>query len=276
MREPVSLAYLLARASDTLADTESLDADLRRDMLQGFGKVMRGDDRTAWTDALKKEVIPCQRHEGEIVLLSHMDEIFDWFHGMKDGQGHGAIAKVMEHILHGQSLDIERFELHQCGGLKDDAELEEYCFLVAGCVGEFWTAIGNICLPEFSSIEANRLTEMGIRYGKGLQLINILRDLPSDLRAGRCYLPVSDPSDLDLVNSEAARWRARARNYLKDGHAYASSLALRRVRAATALPGLIGANTLDLLDDASWGALEAGVKVSRRDVYRCAWQSFFV
>ena len=53
MREPVSLAYLLARASDTLADTEGLDAELRRDMLQGFGEVMRGADRAAWTNALK-------------------------------------------------------------------------------------------------------------------------------------------------------------------------------------------------------------------------------
>lgn len=272
----MSLAYLLARASDTLADTEGLGAELRRDMLEGFGEIMRGADRVAWMDALKKEVIPCQKHEGEIVLLTHIDEIFDWFHGMADGQRYGAITKLMEHILHGQSLDIERFELQQCGGLREDAELEEYCFLVAGCVGEFWTTIGNICLPGFSSIDVDGLTQMGINYGKGLQLINILRDLPSDLKAGRCYLPVSDPSDLDLVISEAARWRAQARQYLEDGQAYAKSLTLRRVRAATALPGMIGESTLDLLEDASWEGLEAGVKVSRRDVYRFAWQSFFV
>jgi len=276
MREPVSLAYLLARASDTLADTEGLDAELRRDMLHGFGDVMRGVDRVAWMDQINKEVIPCQQHEGEIALLSHMDEIFDWLHELEDGQRHGAILKVMEHILHGQSLDIERFELQQCGGLSEDAELEEYCFLVAGCVGEFWTTIGNICLPEFSSMEADRLTQMGIRYGKGLQLINILRDLPSDLKVGRCYLPVSDPSDLDSMISETSRWRAQARHYLKEGHMYAQSLGSRRVRAATALPGLIGENTLDLLDEASWEVLKGGVKVTRPQVYRCAWQAFFV
>jgi farnesyl-diphosphate farnesyltransferase len=276
MREPVSLAYLLARASDTLADTEGLGADLRHEMLLGFGEILHGADRAAWLVKLSDEVIPCQHHQGEKSLLKMMDEVFAWFHDFKDAQGHAAILKVMDHILHGQMLDIERFELGQSTRLTQDAELEEYCFLVAGCVGEFWTELGYISLPGFSSIEAERLKSMGINYGKGLQLINILRDLPSDLKLGRCYLPGVDCSDQDAMKAEAARWRARARAYLSDGQAYAKSLKFRRTRAATALPGLIGESTLDLLDHASWEELEEGVKVSRRDVYRFTWESFFV
>ena len=276
MREPVSLAYLLARASDTLADTEGLGADLRHEMLLGFGEILHGADRAAWLVKLSDEVIPCQHHQGEKSLLKMMDEVFTWFHDFKDAQGHAAILKVMDHILHGQMLDIERFELGQNTRLTQDAELEEYCFLVAGCVGEFWTELGYISLPGFSSIEAERLKSMGINYGKGLQLINILRDLPSDLKQGRCYLPGVDPSDRDAMMAEAARWRARARAYLSDGHAYAKSLKSKRTRAATALPGLIGESTLDLLDHASWAELEEGVKVPRRDVYRFTWEAFFV
>ena len=276
MREPVSLAYLLARASDTLADTEGLGAELRHEMLLGFGEILHGADRAAWLVKLSDEVIPCQHHQGEKSLLKMMDEVFARFHDFKDEQGHAAILKVMDHILHGQRLDIERFELGQSTRLTQDAELEEYCFLVAGCVGEFWTEIGYISLPKFSSIEAERLKSMGINYGKGLQLINILRDLPCDLKQGRCYLPGVDPSDRDAMMAEAARWRARARAYLSDGQEYAKSLKLRRTRAATALPGLIGESTLDLLDHASWEELEKGVKVTRRDVYRLTWESFFV
>ena len=276
MREPVSLAYLLARASDTLADTEGLGAELRHEMLLGFGEILHGADRAAWLVKLSDEVIPCQHHQGEKSLLKMMDEVFAWFHDFKDDQGYASILKVMDHILHGQRLDIERFELGQSTRLTQDAELEEYCFLVAGCVGEFWTEIGYISLPKFSSIEAERLKSMGINYGKGLQLINILRDLPCDLKQGRCYLPGVDPSDRDAMMAEAARWRARARAYLGDGHAYAKSLKSKRTRAATALPGLIGESTLDLLDHASWAELEEGVKVSRRDVYRFTWEAFFV
>jgi farnesyl-diphosphate farnesyltransferase len=259
-----------------LADTEGLGADLRHEMLLGFGEILHGADRAAWLVKLSDEVIPCQHHQGEKSLLKMMDEVFTWFHDFKDEQGHAAILKVMDHILHGQMLDIERFELGQNTRLTQDAELEEYCFLVAGCVGEFWTELGCISLPGFSSIEAERLKSMGINYGKGLQLINILRDLPSDLKQGRCYLPGVDPSDRDAIMAEAARWRARARAYLSDGHAYAKSLKSIRTRAATALPGLIGESTLDLLDHASWAELEEGVKVPRRDVYRFTWEAFFV
>lgn len=276
MREPVSLAYLLARASDTLADTEGLDAELRCEMLKGFGEILRGGDRVIWIEKLNDGVLPIQKHAGEATLLGMMDEVFDWLNELECVPSRNAILKVMEHILHGQSLDIERFELQQSQVLQEDAELDEYCFLVAGCVGEFWTEIGNIASANFSSIDAGQLKQMGVSYGKGLQLINILRDLPADLKIGRCYLPGVDPTDHVSINREAARWRNRARAYLVEGQSYASSLRSRRTRAATALPGLIGEKTLDLLDQASWKQLDRGIKVPRRDVYRFMWESFFV
>lgn len=276
MREPVSLAYLLARASDTLADTEGLDAQLRCEMLEGFGEILRGGDRVEWLAKLSNRVMPIQKHAGETLLLGMMSKIFDWLDGFECQRGHSAILKVMEHILRGQSLDIERFEMQQWKALREDAELENYCFLVAGCVGEFWTEIGNIALADFSSIDAIQLKQMGVNYGMGLQLINILRDLPADAKLGRCYLPGVNPADHLAVIKEATRWRVRARSYLLEGQEYAKSLRSRRTRAATALPGLIGGKTLDLLDQASWEDLERGVKVPRHDVYRFMWESFFV
>ena len=113
----------------------------------------------------------------------------------------------------------------------------------------------------------------GANYGKGLQLINILRDLPNDLRAGRCYLPHVDPEDTDALLLEMKRWCDRARGYLQDGASYAQSLTSRRTRLATALPGLIGESTLDMIEAADWQTLSRGVKIDRRQVYQCAWQA---
>lgn len=295
MREPISLGYLLARASDTLADTDGLDASLRSEMLAGFGEIIHGGERSDWLQRLALDVVPKQSHAGEKVLLENMEGVFTWLDALDDeplpasadhyqspdvqsvgGRQKSAILTVMDHILRGQRLDIERFELQQGFRFTLDAELEEYCYLVAGCVGEFWTDIGLISLGEFSRIEAARLKQWGANYGKGLQLINILRDLPADLQAGRCYLPGVDSTDHDALINESARWRARAREYLEDGSSYADSLVHRRTRAATALPGLIGERTLDLMDDADWDELSQGVKVSRREVYRCAWEALFV
>jgi len=294
MREPISLGYLLARASDTLADTEGLDPQLRYEMLAGFSDVIHGGDRSDWLGRLAIEVIPKQQHAGEKVLLENMDGVFTWLDALDDGvlpasEDHyespenqsiggrqkSAILTVMGHILRGQRLDIERFELQQGFSFTLDAELEEYCYLVAGCVGEFWTDIGLISLGKFSRIEASRLRHWGANYGKGLQLINILRDLPSDLEAGRRYLPGVDSTGPEALMEESARWRLRAREYLEDGSSYSDTLWHRRTRAATALPGLIGTRTLDLMEGSDWAQLSKGVKVPRSEVYRCAWESLF-
>ena len=297
MREPVSLGYLLARASDTLADTEVLDAHLRAELLSEFADILAGADASDWVRRIQGEVVPKQMHEGERVLLENISGVLKWLkslaeqpapknaehyeanQGMSKSVGlrhYEAILTVMGHILRGQRLDIERFELNDGFRFTLDAELEEYCYLVAGCVGEFWTDVGEISLGNFSSMETARLRRWGAHYGKGLQLINILRDLPSDLKHGRCYLPGVDRSDRDALMVESARWRARARTYLHDGHHYASSLMHVRTRAATALPGLIGERTLDLMDAADWEMMEQGVKVSRSNVYRCALEALFV
>jgi len=274
MREPVSLGYLLARASDTLADTEALDARLRLEMLDGLVEVLHGGERAAWLSRLQDEVIPQQSHQGERVLLEKMGDVFAWLDDVESEEQKTAIFTVMGHILRGQRLDIERFECRDDFQFTQDAELDEYCYWVAGCVGEFWTEIGRLTLPRFSSADIPKLMGWGMNYGKGLQLINILRDLPNDIKAGRCYLPGVDPTDTDALMLESKRWIKLARSHLADGAAYARSLRSRRTRLATALPGLIGERTLDLMDGADWESLSQGVKVQRREVYRCAWDAF--
>lgn len=276
MREPISLGYLLARASDTLADTEGLDAPLRLEMLGEMASLLHGGDRSHWLARLSHEITPRQSHAGERVLLENMQGVFSGLDAIESEPIKQAVLTVMQHILHGQRLDIERFELGSDFLFSEDDELEQYCYFVAGSVGEFWTTIGNLTLPDFSSTAHSQLMGWGINYGKGLQLINILRDLPHDLKAGRCYLPNVDVQDTDALMAESTRWRKRARLYLGEGFAYAQALRGRRTRMATALPGLIGERTLDLMDNADWDSLSQGVKVTRREVYRCAWDALIL
>ena len=76
--------------------------------------------------------------------------------------------------------------------LKKDAELDDYTYRVAGCVGEFWTKMCRAHLFPGAALDEAMLLANGVRFGKGLQLVNILRDLPVDLRNGRCYLPAEE------------------------------------------------------------------------------------
>ena len=121
-----------------------------------------------------------------------------------------------------------------------------------------------------------------------MQLVNILRDLPSDLRQGRCYLPAERLAGLRARprRPASARQRAapaplydalldRAQAHLLAGWDYTNALPRRsvRVRLACAWPILIGIETIRLLRPATRSTRASGSKVSRRQVKRLLWRS---
>ncbi len=122
----------------------------------------------------------------------------------------------------------------------------------------------------------------GIRFGQGLQLVNILRDLPADLKNGRCYLPLEQltpakltPENLLQPEHEASfltLYRAQlelADAHLAAGWRYTNTLpgGQFRVRLACAWPILLGARTIAKLRVAGVAELRRRVKVSRGEVY---------
>jgi len=121
------------------------------------------------------------------------------------------------------------------------------------------------------------MRDLGLRYGKGLQLVNVLRDAGDDLRNGRCYFPAAEMESLGVTLAEIRanpariepvmnKWRENAERGIDAGMEYAAAIRNRRVRFATALPAMIGARTLALLREAGPDALERRVKVPRAEV----------
>jgi farnesyl-diphosphate farnesyltransferase len=180
-------------------------------------------------------------------------------------------------IISGQRLDLVRFDdadRSKPRALKSEDELEDYCYRVAGCVGGFWTRIGLLTLgSRFSDASPDDLDALGVRYGMGLQLLNILRDLPEDLEQGRCYLPVSDPRDDEALAGARREWLGHARVWLESGERYSSRLNMRRLRAASVLPALIGQKTIELLERQP--SMLPRVKVTRRTVRGALWQAWW-
>ena len=187
------------------------------------------------------------------------------------------IREVCAIIISGQRLDLERFGHADAAhpvALRDEAALDDYTWRVAGCVGLFWTQLGRLTLGEaFSAESPQRLEEAAIAYGKGLQLVNILRDLPADLASGRCYLPLADPSACEGLAAERQRWLARAEDLVSHGFSYAAALRQRRLRVASVLPAMIARDTLQLLASTP-DALQRRVKVPRRKVYLALARAF--
>ena len=188
------------------------------------------------------------------------------------------IRVVLEKITRGQMLDLERFgDPKEVRALGTAADLDEYTYLVAGLVGEFWTRLCFRHVRNFANRSEDEMLALGKSYGMALQLINVLRDAGADLRAGRCYFPEYELNAAHLTPSQILsepesfqpvyrRWLDKARAGLGSGLEYSRAIGNRRVRAATVLPTLIGARTLALLDTAVPMVLQRTVKVPRREV----------
>jgi farnesyl-diphosphate farnesyltransferase len=279
LRDPLSLAYLLARATDTIADTPEPPVALRMEALGRLAAAIQATAGQQTAAQLRESFAPLHSDKAERTLIEQLPALLDWF-GELQGGDRDEVRSVLDKINRGQRLDLERFGgSGEIRALANPAELDEYTYLVAGCVGEFWTRLCFAHAKNFAERPESEMRELGVRYGQGLQLVNILRDAGDDLRQGRCYFPVDELHSLGLTPAEILRdparalpvvekWREKAERGIEAGIKYASAIRNRRVRFATALPALIGARTLALLRQAGPAAFERRVKVSRAEVRR--------
>ena len=274
MRGAASLGYLLARTSDTLADTAAAPVATRLACLDHFAQAVAG---TAAMSAWPAELATSVADPRERRLLDETGALLAWL-GQQPAEQANLVREVVAIIIGGQRLDLQRFagaDHTRPVALADDAALEDYAWRVAGCVGAFWTKLGMLTLGDrFSTADADVLLDMGICFGKGLQLVNILRDLAADLAAGRCYLPVADPGDRAVLLESHRRWVGIACGWVGAGFSYAASLRLRRLRAATVLPAMLAKETLERLREASWDDLQNRIKVPRSRVYLALARAF--
>lgn len=276
MRRAASLGYLLARTSDTLADTVAAPLEMRMSCMDHFRRaIAEKTDAPRWPVTLLNAIPdPRERH-----LLECVGEIFHLLGNLNEAEA-DLVREVLATIISGQKLDLERFanaSKDHPVALKDESELDDYAWRVAGCVGAFWTKLGFLTMGDkFSNAPPDELLERGISYGKGLQLVNILRDLTQDLRDGRCYLPVGDPHNHRELLGVHAHWLAKAELWVREGEDYSKSLYLRRLRAASVLPALIAKKTLPSLRGVTWEVLQQRIKIPRREIYHSVFQAFFL
>lgn len=280
VRAQIAVAYLLARATDTIADTAVLPVADRLDALRRLRERILGCETSPLVlEGLAKN----QANPGEGALLGRIEEvvaILDRFACFD----RCCVREVLATITSGQELDLQRFQgagSARILALQNDEELEDYLFRVAGCVGGFWTRLCRSHLYPEAPLDLPRYLDDAVRFGRGLQLVNILRDLPADLRQGRCYVPADGlqragltPDDL-LDPASEPRFRAlyggllaRAHEYLASGWRYTCLTPRRqvRVRIACALPILIGQDTLRLLEAENVLDATRRIKVPRRRV----------
>ena len=287
IRDPVAVAYLLARAADTIADTRALPPTQRLKRLLAFRERIAEPHRADFADDLAIGIREPDSgvSASESELLQNLPRLFDLLATLSE-EDRERVQGVVATLTRGMELDLRTFPPEDSGelaALKTAEELDRYTYLVAGCVGEFWTLVSMSHQPRLARWDTELMTDLGVRFGKALQLTNVLRDVPRDLGNGRCYLPEEElaraglsPADL-LEQSSSQRalvvlrpWIRTALEHFKAAETYLLATPRRcfRLRLAALWPILLGLATLELLArNERWLDPARPSRVRRRWVY---------
>ncbi|MEX1044778.1 MAG: squalene/phytoene synthase family protein [Chthoniobacterales bacterium] len=253
LRDDIALAYLLARATDTIADASSAPEEQRLGLLRAARASLGRPSIASYDPGVWAR---WQRDAAERQLLVALPGLW----ARLGERGDGLVAGVLDRILEGQIFDLERFG-SDAAPLCDE-ELERYTYLVAGSVGEFWTDLCAARLGDFARDPADLMRQRARHYGQALQLVNILRDRHMDAALGRIY----------VTEADAGRWTEQATAWLGEGADYCAALRSGRLRYATLLPALLGWRTLSLVAVQPPGLLTPS-KVSRGELRQWMWRA---
>ena len=281
VRGQIGLLYLLARVADTIADSKHGETDYLLKLLHNYNDVAQGRS-SSLPDFT--ELAAIQTNENEAELLRNVPDVVAGLevYGKEDQK---LILECLEIIVGGQVLDLERFgtanEDGEISALTSDEEMDDYAFRVAGSVGVFWSKMSIEHLISLPPEKEKEFFEKGIRFGKALQMINILRDIPEDLRFGRCYIPNHslsryDLKPLDLMNDENLdafrplydEYLDITNEHLNAAVEYIGMLPEKqfRLKASCMLPVLIGQRTVKLLRTGNILNSEERIKVTRNEI----------
>jgi farnesyl-diphosphate farnesyltransferase len=284
VRAQLSIAYLIARAADSIADTRIVQPPRRRELLGELRRALSDESAGPRLAAAVAEELLARGPSGESPserrLLEHLGGCLASL-GREAEADRARTRRVLDALITGMERDLERFVEGELRALRTIEELDEHTYFAAGCVGEFWTEMTAAHLPVVRHLAAPELVARGVRLGKALQLVNVIRDAPADLAAGRCYLPAAllerhGLTPADLLGPERVRarpvldeLRALAIDHVDAAWYYVMAIPRRapRLRLACIWPLWIGLATLERI-----GSVEdplapgAPIKIARREV----------
>ena len=182
----VGNTYLLCRIIDTIEDAAELSPIEKQELSKLFLEAVLGAISVETFVSPCLEALKNYSNVDELDLIAHTPTVLRILHTFPDAD-QAAISRCVSIMSDGMS----HFHGRQTQeGLKDLAEFEEYCYVVAGVVGELLTSIFSNYSTEFAKqIEGHE--QLAIAFGQALQMTNILKDSPADRARGVSWKPAS-------------------------------------------------------------------------------------
>jgi farnesyl-diphosphate farnesyltransferase len=184
LRTAVTSAYLLCRIADTIEDEPALSPPETLAFLQRFSAVLAGHGEPA---ALAREIeqrLSDRTLATERDLVKHMERVIGVMGRLNEPQ-RAAIRRCVELMCYG----MPRFQFTaSLKGLTQSRDLDDYCYYVAGVVGEMLTDLFCDYSPDIAR-HGPALSAVAASFAQGLQMTNILKDVWEDRSRGACWLP---------------------------------------------------------------------------------------
>ena len=187
LREQVRVAYLLCRILDTIEDAVAVSLTLRESLFDLFNECLKSPEAMAeifetQTASLGESSNP------DIQLCAQSSRVFRRYWSFSQETRDCLYGPILE-MSHGMGLYVRRYAQSGQHRIQSLDDLEQYCYYVAGTVGNLLTALFLRECPCAPSIEA-KIHSLKRSFGLGLQMVNILKDVGDDLQRGACFLPL--------------------------------------------------------------------------------------
>lgn len=285
-RRVFSLAYLLCRAADSVADTDLAPEEERLALIQSYPAAIENNDRSAIARIIGA-VSAGQKTGAERALVEELQTCVTLLQELEEAD-RKLIYTVVRKVCEGMESDLKVFK----GGsrekpkfLQTAAELDAYCAYMGGAPGVFWS--GLILKYCKNTARAAEFVSEGEKIGKALQITNILRDAADDYDMGRVYLPIEDlraagvkgEASFDSLKKVKNKWV----NYGLDNLAGAADYIKRinksevRMRAAVLWPVLWVLDTFALFGAApDFSSKRVRIKIPKRNIYLTMLKTPFI
>jgi len=259
VRTYMGMGYLLCRVMDTVADSPSINAAEKLELLA----LMRGLHKPANAAAAEKKAAALAagaQTEGEKELLLKLGKILALYSRLQ-APDNKLFPELLDAVASGMETDIRSFPGGEPAALKTPQDLERYCSLIGGAPGVFWARLYREAIKNSTRVTHNFPSEQDAEMiGSALQMTNILKDMAADLRIGRCYLPQSDldnsnlkpadllqPQNMPRLWEISSRWVAWAVDRLDQSEAFLTAIPKTELalRAAVIWPVYWAMDTLE-------------------------------
>lgn len=239
----ILIAYLFCRIVDTVEDASELDPKIKIKLLHDFSKII--EDPHYRKEAIAEWVEACRAVDGsenDLDLLIHTPRVFQVFDSLPENHQAQIIPSVSR-MAQGMAHFQRKFTFSELTLLENQEELEEYCYFVAGLVGEMLTNLFFQAIPNLSPRARETMQRNAVSFGLGLQMTNISKDIIADRNRGWSYVPKSFITQYGLTVEEFNAGTSMDKNmnvldhllnktmgHLEDALAYTLALPRRETR----------------------------------------------